>query len=263
MANYIQEFNSIQKWYEYLCNTPFNEAFRWEEHRSVKTGRYEWTQTNSFEEATDLLRNGWDDMSKKLTQKLNTACKTLQPMKAQRNVLSVAGYQPVVALYLAGVPQNMIDKQMVLKKQKIIELTKDITYSANISADKIVEESVKAMMVVKKLEAQGYRVKLNIALGVNEGCRSIICKVCIKQPSERLNVSKLAFPMVHPSMLRRLFLRYIEVNPDVTKDFTRGYGFPIGAYDLKKVFPEDIILPNIFNVDVEKIKSPEELIAVI
>lgn len=263
MANYIQKFDSLQKLYEYLCDTPFNEVFRWAEHSSVKADNRNWSQTRSFEEAVDLLRNGWDDMSKKLTQKLAVACKNMQPQKAQRNVLSVAGYQPVVALYLAGVPQNMIDKQTVVKKQKIIELTKDVTYSACVSSEEIIEESIKSMMIVKKLEAQGFRVKLNIALGVEADGRKIICKACVKQPGDRLNISKLAFPMVHPSMLRRLFFRYIEVNPDVTSGFRYGYGRPIGAYDMKRVFKEDIILPNHINVDIENIKNAEELIAAI
>lgn len=258
MANYIQEFDSIQKLYEYLCNTPFNEVFRWRSHSSVEND-YDFSQTNSFEEATDLLRNGWDDMSKKLTQKLNTACKTLQPMKAQRNVLSVAGYQPVVALYLAGVPQNMIDKQMVVKKQKVIELTKSVSYNAGVDKEQIVEESIKAMMIVKKLEAQGFRIKLNLVLGTSADSRNVICKVCIKQPGERLNVSKLAFPMVHPSMLRRLFFRYIEVNPDVTNGYGWGYGRPVHANELKRIFPNEIILPAIFDGDMENINSLEEL----
>lgn len=258
MINYIQEFDSIQKFYEYLCNTPFNEVFRWERHSSVNSD-YDFTQTHSFDEATDLLRNGWDDMSKKLTQKLSTSCKTLQPMKSQRNVLSAAGYQPVVALYLAGVPQNMIDKQMVVKKQKVIELTKSICYSAVIGKERIVEESIKAMMVVKKLEAQGFRVKLNLVLGTCADSRNIICKVCVKQPGERLNVSKLAFPMVHPSMLRRLFFRYIEVNPDVTSGYKIGYGKPVHANELKQIFPNEIILPAIFDGDIENINSLEEL----
>lgn len=261
MANYIKEFDSLQKLYEYLCDTPFNETFRWESHSSVKPDFRNWTQTRNFEEAVDLLRNGWDDMSKKLTQKLNVACKNLQPMKSQKSVLSVAGFQPVVALYLAGVPQNMVDKQMVVKKQKVIELTKDVTYSACVDSEEIIEESIKAMMVVKKLEAQGLRVKLNIALGVEADGRSIICKACIKQPSDRLNISKLAFPMVHPSMLRRLFFRYIEVNPDVTRGFAYGYGRPIGAYSMKRAFPGEIVLPSKFDIDLDKITSPEELVS--
>lgn len=161
---YTKEFRSIHEFYDYLCKTPFNDTFRWARHSSVEN-KYSFSKTSSFEEAVDLMKNGWSDMSQKLTQKLKLAAKPAPQMKP-RNILSVAGYQPVVALYLAGVPQNMIDKQTVVKKQKIIELTKDVTYSACVSSEEIIEESIKSMMIVKKLEAQGFRVKLNIALGV-------------------------------------------------------------------------------------------------
>lgn len=158
MVNYIQEFDSLNDLYKYLCDTPFNEVFRWSRHSSVEND-YSFSHSHSFEEAVDLLRNGWDDMSKKLTQKLNAATKNVQPMKAQKNVLSVQGYQPVVALYLAGVPTNMVSKQMVVKKQKVIEITKSVSYNAGVETETMMAESIKAMMIVKKLEAQGQRRK--------------------------------------------------------------------------------------------------------
>lgn len=258
MANYIQEFDSLNDLYKYLCDTPFNETFRWNRHSSVEND-YSFSHSHSFEEAVDLLRNGWDDMSKKLTQKLSAATKNVQPMKAQKNVLSVQGYQPVVALYLAGVPTNMVSKQMVVKKQKVIEITKSVSYNAGVETETMMAESIKAMMIVKKLEAQGFRVKLNIVLGTQADSRNVLCKVCIKQANERLNISKLAFPMVHPSMLRRLFFRYIEVNPDVTRGYSYGYGRPIHANELRRIFPNDIVLPAIFDGEVDNITSIDEL----
>lgn len=262
MAQFIKQFDSINQFYRYICDTPINEAFRYKWYISATTELSDWSGTNSFDQALELLKNGWSDMSQTLTRKLNVASKDIQPIKTSKNVLSVCGYQPVVALYLAGVPQNMVDKRMVAKKQKVIELTKDVTYSCSTTTEEIVNQSVKAMVVVKKLEAQGYRIKLNVALGVEKYGREIICKVCIKQPSDRLQVSKLAFPMVHPSMLRRLFLRYIEVNPDVTSAFTKNYGVPVGGCRLKSAFPNDTILPNVFEMDVNQVNCVDDLVRI-
>jgi hypothetical protein len=79
--------------------------------------------------------------------------------------------------------------------------------------------------------------------------------VRIKSATEKLNVSKIAFPLVHPSMLRRLFFRYIEVYPNVTKSFVFGYGRPLNE-ELKKILGEkEIFLPNVINQDVQKIKD--------
>lgn len=256
---YIKEFRSIHEFYDYLCKTPFNDVFRWQSHRSVDVSE-SWSGTRDFEQAVDLMKNGWSDMSQKLTQKLKLAVK-LAPQMKSRNVLSVAGYQPVVALYLTGVPTNMVDKQLVSVKSKIINVTKLIDYNYCVGIDKIKEESIKAMQVVKKLEAQGYRVNLNVALGTSADWNDVVCKVRIKNANEKLNVSKLAFPMVHPSMLRRLMLRYIEVCPDVTNGYRCGYGTPCSFNTMKKAFPKDIVLPSIWTTDVTKIENLEDLVA--
>lgn len=208
------------------------------------------------------MKNGWYEMAETLTQKLKVATKHDAPVMKQRNVLSVSGYQPVVPLYLAGVPTNMINKQMVAVKSKIINVTKLVNYNCGISTKQIEDESIKALQIVKKLEAQGYRCNLYIALGVEED-KQIVCKVKIKNANERLNVSKLAFPMVHPSMLRRLFFRFIEVHPEVTKQFVWGYGRPMKFNDMKQAFPNDIVIPSILTVDVDKIKDLESLKATV
>lgn len=259
MARYIKEFESIHQFYRYLCDTPFNEVFRWTDHHSVTQG-YAFAGTKSFDEAVELLKNGWTDMSTSLTHKLKVATKASIQTKP-RNVLSVSGYQPVVPLYLAGVPTNMISKQMVPVKSKVVSVTKLINYHCGISTSVIEEESIKALQVVKQLEAQGYRVNLSVAMGSSADGKSIICKVKIKRAGEKLNVSKLAFPMVHPSMLRRLMLRYIEVCPDATKGYVGSYGMPCGFDMMKEVFPDDVVIPSICQQDVSKICNLEDLVA--
>lgn len=254
----IAQYDSINEFYKYLCDTPFNEAFRWESHSSVD-GSYNFTKTHNFDEAVNLMKDGWSDMAKKLNAKLQIKEKQ-NIVNKRKMVNSVAGFQPIVPLYLAGVPTNMVSQKMVPVKQKIVNITKSVSYSASVSTKTIIEESIKAMQIVKKLEAMGYRVNLSVALGSKESDREVYAKVCIKHANEKLNVSKLAFPLVHPSMLRRLFFRYIEVCPDVTRSFVPGYGKPIEGSNLKKVFPDEIILPARFAGNIENIHSLEDLI---
>ena len=255
-----QEFNSINEFYKYICDTPFNEAFRWAEHQSVDRGRWaeRRTKTNSFEEAVALMKKGWTEMAQQMTQKLK-ATPDMELIHQMRTVIGVAGFQPIVPLYLAGVPTNMVSKQMVPIKQKVINVTKSVDYSGSVSSDKIVEESIKAMQIVKKLESQGYRVNLYITLGSFTGGTEIVCKVKVKGANEKLNVSKLAFPLAHPSMLRRLLFRWIEVIPNVTKSFIGNYGSPATYSQLKKAFPNDVVLPAIFKCDIDEIKSVEDI----
>lgn len=256
----VIEYDSLKEFYDYLITTPFNEAFCWASHSSVDGG-YHFTKTKDFSEAVELFKNGWSDMSTKLVQKLKVIESKTEPTMKPRNTLSVAGYQAIVPLYLQGVPNNMVNKKMVPVKQKVITLNKSIDYHGGVDSDDIIEESIKAMQIVKKLEAQGYRCNLNLVLGSTAGypAKQFVLKIRIKSANEKLNVSKLAFPLVHPSMLRRLFFRFMEVYPNVTKSFVGGYGKPATSNELREVFKNEYLLPNFIKKDVNKIRGIEDL----
>ena len=256
----VVEYDSLHEFYEYLIHTPFNDAFRWERHASVESDYY-FTKTKDFNEAVELFKNGWSDMATKLVQKLKVIESKIEPTMKPKNVLGVAGYQAIVPLYLQGAPNNMVTKKMVPVKQKVITLNKSIDYSAGVDADQIIEESIKAMQIVKKLETQGYRCNLNIVLGATAGypSKQFVVKVRIKSANEKLNVSKLAFPLVHPSMLRRLFFRFIEVYPHITKSFVSGYGTPATSSEMRNIFKDEYLLPNFIKKDVNAIKTIDDL----
>lgn len=254
----VIEYDSLAEFYNYICDTPINEAFRWSNHSSVE-GTKSFTHTANFEEAVDLFKNGWSDMASKLVQRLKVIESKTEPTMRPKTTLSVAGYQAIVPLYLNGVPNNMVNKRMVPVKQKVVTVNKSIDYNCGVSTDEIIEESIKAMQIVKKLEAQGLRVNLNIVLGSSSGGTGFFMKVRIKSANEKLNISKLAFPLVHPSMLRRLFFRFIEVYPNITKEYTWGYGRATDASTLREVFPNDYLLPSFIRKKVEDIKGIEDL----
>ena len=254
----VVEYDSLHEFYEYLIHTPFNDAFCWAKHSSVD-GDYYFTKTRDFSEAVELLKNGWSDMATKLVQKLKVIENKTEPTMKPKNVLGVAGYQAIVPLYLQGVPNNMVTKKMTPVKQKVITLNKSIDYNGGVSADQIIEESIKAMQIVKKLEAQGYRCNLNIVIGSSEPDIKLYVKVRIKSANEKMNISKLAFPLVHPSMLRRLFFRFIEVYPHVTKSFVSGYGKPATSDEMREIFKGEYLLPNFIKKDVNTIKTIDDL----
>lgn len=258
----VVEYDSLQEFYKYICDTPFNEAFRWKEHSSV-TGSKSFTKTKDFDEAVELFKNGWSDMASKLVQKLKIVESQTQPKMKPRSKLDVCGYQAVVPLYLQGVPTNMVNKKMVPVKQKVITLNKSLDYRGDVSSETIINESIKAMQIVKKLESQGYRCNLNIVLGTEAGYgkenKQFIIKVRIKSANEKLNISKLAFPLVHPSMLRRLFFRFVEVYPNVNEHFVYGYGKPATSMEMRKIFKGEYLLPNFIKKDVNTINNIDDL----
>lgn len=253
------KYDSINEFYKYICDTPFNEAFRWARHSSVEGASY-FTKTKNFEEAVDLLKNGWSDMAQQLTKKLKVETTNEFVGTKRKNIYDVVGYQASVPRYLQGVPNSMVRSINIPVKNKVVTLIKSIDYACSVSIDTIVEESIKAMRIIKKLEAQGLKINLDIAFGTKAGGSNFIGRIRVKNANERLNVSKLAFPLVHPSMLRRLIFRWIEVYPKITKSFVNGYGRPIQTSDLQAIAKEkEYILPAIIYTDINSIKSLDDL----
>lgn len=250
----IREFTSVNEFENYITTSPLNEVFRWETLSSVK-GTQSFTQTKSYEEATTLFKNGWDSMAQNITHQLNVKkCQTLDT-HVQKVMFDVVGFQASVPRYLQGIPTNMVNKKLVPIKQKVITLNKDISYNAMTSTQDIIDASIQTLQLIKKIEAQGIRVNLNLVFGVKANGNTEVVKIRLKSANERLNISKLAFPLVHPSMLRRLLFRYIEVAPTVTKGFKWGYGYPLDGSQLKAYCKDEYVLPRLFDGDITQIND--------
>lgn len=258
----IVEYNSIQEFVDYCMNTPNNDTFKNEFDRmSEQTGRERerFSGTKSLDEALDLMRNGWSEGSEKLSHIFKEKVKATEIGKVRKNVIGVQGYQPVVPLYLANQPENMISSVMKPMKQKIVTLDKDISYSCYVTNEEIMEHSARALRIIHSFESSGYRCNLNVVLGTSSGYNTYYVKVKVKSANERFNISKMTFPLAHTSMLRRLYFKWLEVYPGVPIGYRHGYGRPSGMGELKEVFKDDYILPKTIDSDLEKIRKVEDL----
>ena len=264
---HLIEFKSINEFIDYITNMPTNNAFKNASLSSKETGfdRTEFTKTETFEDAVSLLKNGWSEKASELNNRIK-ADKSFSYETRRKTIKSVAGYQAIVPAYLMGMPNSMVSSMVVAQKSKIITINKMIGYNAMVSAETITAESIKALRIVQKLEAQGFRVNLNIVRDNRTwGCNDrYIVKVCVKKANERLNVSKVAFPLCHPSMLRRLMFRWQEVYPNMSRFFVGGYGSSPDVFEtieaFKKFGVNEIIIPNFLEKRVDDIHSIEDLI---
>lgn len=236
----LHSFNSISEFVNYIETTPLNDVFRWEQLHSSRRLIHGFNLTGSYNEAKKLLEHGWTSMAKRLEGQLKAMASEIEYATTRRSIYDVAGFQASVPRYLQGIPTNMINQKVVMKKQKVITLVKSFGYHAGVSTDEIVEHSLKALQIIRKVESQGYRVNLDIVSAAESpDCNEKVgVKIRIKSANEKLNISKLAFPLIHPDMLRRLKFRFTEVCPDVTsKTWKGGYGRPI--------YNEEVLRPHL------------------
>ena len=249
---YVREFSSLNDFETYITNTPLNDTFRWAKLASV-SGSEEFTGTHSYEQAVEMFKNGWQSKAEELTKKLKVIQNQVIDAQVQKVLFDVVGFQASVPRYLQGIPTNMVNKKLVPIKQKIVTINKDISYNCGVTTEQIVEASIQTLQLVKKIEAQGIRVNLNLIWGVKASGSNEIVKVRLKSANERVNISKLAFPLVHPSMLRRLCFRYLEVAPTITHGYLYGYGSPLDGSQLKTYCKDEYVLPRLFNGDLSKL----------
>lgn len=228
-----------------LLNQPTNGAFQNNRLTSMESNlrNNEWTKTSSIKDAMNLLQNGWTEESEKLTQILKLDKQYTPTISRRKTYQSVVGYTPMVPNYLMGIPTDMINTKMITTKQKVITLNKDISYPSMVQPNQIEESSIKCFQVVQSLEAQGIRCNLNIIWSFfvqgSPEVSKITVKLRIKSSDQLLNISKTSFPLVHPSMQRRICFRLLEVMPELTEKSAKcshliyGYGAPATPDEIK------------------------------
>lgn len=249
-----EKFNNISEFVEIITNRQNGPCMQGQDNSHTNSEYF--TGTQSYEEAKNFLEYGHKESAEKLTLKIGSVKKQYETQgKRIKSEYSVVGHQASVPRYLQGIPQNMIQQKRVPMKQKVVKLYKSMAYSASTNKDTIFEQSAKALIIVEKLEQMGYRVELDLVWMSKKMGKASGMTITLKKSSERLNISKLAFPMVHPSMLRRIGFRWMETTPCVkSTKFQSGYGEPVNTVEyMSKVFKDGYILPGF-------IDDPQELI---
>lgn len=237
---FVTEYPSIGDFVADINSLPENKFHTDRELSSKKKEDNDkgWYRSEDYERATYLLTHGWDAAAEEMSQKVKMTSAVNSTVRSSKPTFGVIGSQASVPRYLQGIPTNMVSRQMTYSKQKVVTITKGISYSGWWSSEAIMRESIKALQIIQAAESNGQRVRLNVMIATYRGNKHSICKVCVKQPDERMNLSKMAFALAHPAMLRRFFFRWIEVDPFRTFDLGYGYGAPC-PHSVKKTAMDD------------------------
>ena len=242
----ITTFDSLQELVNHIRTGTVAEVFK---IKPVQASEKEvshndtWYQTRNLDEALELLKSGWTDKSKELEQKFaDKVKKEATTVTRQKSVYDVVGGNCSVPRYLQGVPTAMVRQVRQPVKQKVLTVNYNISFPFSTSGDTIIEKAVDCLSYVKKLEDTGTRVNLNVYLVTKEPYSGNLIfgyVVPVKKSSERFSVSKMAFTLCHPSMLRRIMFACIERDADMTEDFVYGHGSPVkDTKELSKIFPD-------------------------
>lgn len=221
-----EEFGSLAEYVETIGKRKVNKVFyRCDQHS--RDGSFNFTLTNTYEEATELALNGY---KKGLDQMMSTDIRITHSENKPRNIpsVNVVGYAPHVPNAIAGYPMSMITTKQSEQKAKVITISYSMTACGQTDANRFVVAGKKLLDVIATLETQGYRVGLNIIQVYSEKSEWAIKSVQIKHWRQPSNPLKLSYPLIHPSFFRRHGFRWLETIPELTDlRFTNGYGYAL------------------------------------
>ncbi len=212
---------------------------------SSETGDKNFTGTNSFAQAFDMCKNGYFSKNVESFQNIffklqEIITKKIQLIKVKHDF--VGGF-PDVPLYLIGHPLNMINLDIKQKKAlpKII-----FHFNASISSCKKKSTIEKKGLVTLLLYEIFKRLNFPVEIHLHEVCshRDIVLNnsLILLKENDMLNISKIYFPLVHPSFLRRIMFALEERIPELkyTQSFFSGYGYPYPIKDFLSLTNQDV-----------------------
>lgn len=224
----VDIFSNISELYNYINKTPRRRTAG----NSSESGDYDFTNTHSLDEAYDLLLGGDEKLFGKFKKldKISVEKILGNVINRPKEINDVVGYQANVPQFLLGIPTSMINQEPKKTSQKVLNIALSVGVSACVDTDEIEEAGNIYIQVLDLLEKAGYRINLYI-ISANDTYNNgkIYSLVRVKTDKEPFNIKKSIFPIMHPSMLRRIFFKYWEVcdcfYEDGDRDFTQGgYG---------------------------------------
>ena len=196
----------------------------------------DWHGVDSYDEALELLKNGYQPTVETLQEELKVTPKT-GPRFAFSN--EVQGFLPIVPLALKGVPNNMIDMRIRPMKAKVLDVYYDMTASCGHDPEEFIKAGKLLLGTIIALEKQGYRFNLYaIQSYYSDRTLDILC-VKIKSSDRPIDLKRISFPLTHPAFFRVIGFDWESKSP-VTRYLGFGRGCALG-YRFNREEQEKII----------------------
>lgn len=218
-------FQSLSEFYNFLQKTPRRKTAK----SSSEEPPNSWNGGITLKEAYSLMLNGDSELYKEFIEQKDLSIEKMlgNAMNKKGFIDDVVGFQPNIPNYLIGIPTNMINDKPMKLSQKVINIVLCMSVSAYADSNMIKKIGMKYAQVIDLLEKGGYRVNLYLSHAGKWDNEINMCMIKLKTDKEPFNLKKCVFPIVHPSMFRKIVFRWIECCDIDTEITDVGYGQPI------------------------------------
>ncbi len=207
--------------------------------KSSKDRDESFTGTESWDQCLEIARNGWAEGEARTSAISATILdKVTGLIEHEQVVYDVEGIGLDVATYLNGEPEcwQRFDTEITEGQgTKHVKIVFNATVSGGISKNIIEARGATVAALVQALEFAGTRVELWVLAICTADWKSkgpdYEARVLVKAADQELDMSRVAFALAHPSMLRRLGFACMESHEVAAKELSLGYGNPQRAVD--------------------------------
>lgn len=203
-------FNSLHDLAAWIDATPADASFITEISHETGASAKKFTGSGSYEESINLALNGWDYGAAEVNKIMIERAENYEQVK--RLTISYVGCVPCVPAFLAGSPANMIAIKKRPTNKPIITICYNSAVGFNITTEAITKAAAKLLNVIRGLEAGGVAINLFACSfsRSNDSTETETLAVKIKDSKEPFNVLNMAYPLIHPSFLRRQSFAFTE-----------------------------------------------------
>jgi hypothetical protein len=179
----------------------------------------EWRGTESFTHAQEISVSGSPEMEARVKELASAFSGAFlhgaRDMSGMAMVWDVAGDEPDIDRYLQGEPENMVSyvPDEKVAHGKIVTIAVNVSASHNHSPQAIERRGAAIVALIDLIEESGRRAEVFACCALENRRNSYQMKVCIKRSEAPLDMTRLVYALVHPSMLRRHILRLMESMP--------------------------------------------------
>ncbi len=215
-----ERYNSIAEFQKALERKKIGKMYDEDEE-----GCADFYGTNTHEEANKLLVNGDIFIATTIEN-----CTSNKKFNRTTNTIKqdFCGFVPNVGAVVSGSPINMYNvKRTTYRNTKVLNFIYFIGASCDVDKKELAAAGAKLLNIINTLEAQGYRTNIFAARcivpiinGKKQNKSRLNLAIKIKDSGKHLNITKIAYPIAHPSFFRRHCFKWADT---VCKNLTSTY----------------------------------------
>lgn len=249
-----ETFNSIEEYMSAIQNRETNKAFSAKRYLSSQKHDMVFCGTYSWEEAQEIFKKGYEEgLNLILSDEGGINLHTQRSRIIRKD--DFVGQKPHIVNTIMGKPKTMVRRIKHNIPVKTISLSYNNYPIWHVKTSRMIRAGKNFMALVKFLEQNDFRVEVKVCTPLvtrsrkaqwdYEGAMPI---VKLKEYKQSLNPLMIAYPLVHPSMIRRHLFRYIETSPySDMPTMAEAYGLPYVDNFGTERFRDDLMQANLID----------------